>query len=244
MNDLAEIDNREIAKPVSPTGMIQLAIQKGMDAAAIRELNALRKELKEEQARDAFIAAFAAFKKNPPSVLKNKLVDFPTAKGRTTYMHATVDNVCEALDPALTEHGFCYRWETENLEGGIVRVTCVLIHEQGHSESTSLQAVNDSSGGKNAVQAVGSTTTYLQRYTLLLATGIVVRNADDDGNTAGHEDPALTDAQIKELADGLNSTRSDWDKFLALFRIDDLKDMKQSDFAKAKEMIEKKRRAK
>jgi hypothetical protein len=51
----------------------------------------------------------------------------------------------------------------------------------GHSERTPLEASPDASGGKNGIQAVGSTVTYLQRYTLLSATGMAVQDQDDDG---------------------------------------------------------------
>lgn len=237
MNELAEVDERTQQNPMS---LIQSAIAQGADVTTIEKLLALQERWEASQARKAFVAALAAFKADPPKVLKNKLVEF----GNTKYKHATLDNVCNLIDPALSEVGLSFRWETESQDKGIIRVTCILTHEMGHSERTSLQTLPDASGGKNAIQAVGSTVTYLQRYTLLAATGIAVQNTDDDGRNAGKEDPPLTDKQVEELAEGLNATRSDWEKFLAYFRIAELQEMKQSDFAKAKEMIEKKRRNK
>lgn len=239
-NEIAVIDNEKSVAPINPMGLIQLAISQGADTDKLEKLLALQERWQAGEARKAFVAALSAFKNNPPKVLKNKLVEF----GNTKYRHATLDNVCVLIDPALAEHGLSFRWETENLDKGLIRVTCILTHELGHSERTSLQALPDGSGSKNPVQAIGSTVTYLQRYTLLAATGIAVQNQDDDGRGAGGNDPPLTDKQIEELATGLNATKSDWPKFLALFRIDDLADMKQSDFAKAKQMIESKRRAK
>lgn len=240
--ELAEVDERTQQNPM---GLIQSAIAQGADVTTIEKLLALQERWEASQARKAFVAALASFKNHPPKVLKNHLVDYSLKTGgRTSYRHATLDNVCNLIDPALSEHGLSFRWETLNLEGGFIRVTCILTHALGHSERTSLQALPDGSGSKNPVQAIGSTVTYLQRYTLLCATGIAVQNTDDDGRNAGKEDPPLTDKQVEELAEALNATKSDWPRFLAFFRIEDLAEMKQSDFAKAKEMIEKKRRSK
>src|SRR5258708_10458648 len=67
------------------------------------------------------------------------------------------------------------------MEGGTIRVPCTLTHAQGHSESVSMSAQPDTSGSKNSIQAIGSTTSYLQRYTLFAATGLAPKDADTDG---------------------------------------------------------------
>lgn len=239
-DDLAPIERQEIAATTTPASLLQMAIQRGVTTEQLAQLLDLQERWERNQARKEFEAALAAFKANPPSVVKNKLVSF----GNTRYSHATLDNVCDVLGPALAQFGFSYRWRTDIIDGKLVKVTCILTHRCGHSEETSLQAVPDNSGSKNAVQAIGSTTSYLQRYTLLAATGIAVQNADDDGRGAGRSDPTITDEQVKLIADGLNATRSDWDKFLAMFRITDLAELRQSDFARAKELIDRKRGAK
>lgn len=244
MSQLAEIDREEIAVATpNPMVLLQLAVQQGADTDKLEKLLAMQERWEANQARKAFIAALAKFKDNPPRVLKNRLVEYSTAKGKTSYTHATLDNVCEQIGPALAGYGLSYRWETANLEQGIIRVTCILTHELGHSERTSLQALADSSGSKNPVQAIGSTVTYLQRYTLLAATGIAVQGVDNDGR-GGEQEEVITEEQAKALAEGMNATKSDWEKFLAFFKIEDLRDMKANDFAKAKEMIERKRAGK
>ena len=49
-------------------------------------------------------------------------------------------------------------------------MTCQITHELGHSESVEMTAPPDDSGGKNTIQSIASTKTYLERYTLLAAT--------------------------------------------------------------------------
>ncbi len=77
----------------------------------------------------------------------------------------------------LAAHGFSHRWDTKQADGRI-EVSCILTHNLGHSESTTLEASPDSSGKKNAIQQVASTVTYLQRYTLLAACGLATKDMD------------------------------------------------------------------
>lgn len=62
-----------------------------------------------------------------------------------------------------------------------IEVTCILTHKAGHSEETTMIGPEDHSGFKNAIQARGSSTTYLERYTLIGALGLVTADVDNDG---------------------------------------------------------------
>jgi hypothetical protein len=70
---------------------------------------------------------------------------------------------------------------------------CAVTHVKGHVERCIMKALADESGGKNSIQAIGSAITYLQRYTLLAATGLTSADIDDDdGRAAGITDDAPT----------------------------------------------------
>lgn len=171
---------------VTPMAMLQLAVEKGASVDQLERLMALQERYEANEAKKEFVAAMTRFKENPKIIEKNATVDFTSQKGRTHYKHATLANVCDVIGPALSEVGISHRWETEQLDGGAVKVTCVLTHARGHSERTPLQASRDDSGNKNHIQAVGSVVTYLQRYTLLAATGMAVADQrDDDGRGGG-----------------------------------------------------------
>ncbi len=227
-----------------PMGLVQFALSRGASVEQIEKLVALAEREQAKRAKRAFESAVAAFKQNPPAVLRNKLVEFDTSKGRTSYKHATLDNVCAQLDPALAKFGLSARWKTDQLDGGLIRVTCILSHVEGHSEETRLQCTADISGGKNAIQAVGSTVTYLERYTLLAACGIAVQNADDDGAASGRPDDVLTGQQCKELCDLMNEKRADFDKFCQFFKINDISELPQTKFNQAMSMVSQKKGAK
>jgi hypothetical protein len=162
--------------PASPTPMelLQIAVSKDLSIEKIAQLMELQLEWEANEARKAFVQAMNAFKANPPQILKNKHVKF----GQTEYDHATLDHVCRAAMEGLSKVGISHRWNVTQSDG-LIHVTCVLTHEQGHSEETTLSGPADSSGSKNAIQAIGSAVTYLQRYTLLAATGLAAGNDND-----------------------------------------------------------------
>lgn len=164
------------------------ATDKTFDVAKLEKLLEVRERWEAAEARKAFVAALNAFKASPPTVSKNKQVRFTTDRGTTEYRHATLDNVCEAIGEALSKHGLSHRWEVTQ-DKDAIRVACVLTHVLGHSERVSLEAMPDKSGSKNGIQAVGSTVTYLQRYTLLSVTGMATTDQDDDGQ--GHRREVL-----------------------------------------------------
>lgn len=202
---------------VTPSHMLQMAVEQGADLDKLEKLMDLQERWERGEARKAFVASMNRFKENPPKLTKNKTVDYTSSKGRTTYNHASLDHICDTIGKALSDVGISYAWKTNQQENGLVRVTCILTHEAGHSEETALQAAPDTSGGKNSIQAVGSTVTYLQRYTLLAATGMATEDQDDDGTGAGPE-PAKTLAddrkKLNEIVDLVNETGADEKKLL------------------------------
>jgi hypothetical protein len=92
--------------------------------------------------------------------------------------------------------GIIQTWRSTDLNGKTT-VTCIL-EGFGHTkEGSTLSGPADTSGGKNSIQAIGSTSTYLQRYTLLMTCGIVARGTDDDGKTEGMSEDAIADYAIQ-----------------------------------------------
>lgn len=161
---------------VTPMELIQRASASGASIEQMAQLFELKLRVDADEAKRAFNLAMAAFKRNPPYISKNKDVQ----AGPVKYSHATLDHVVEKITPALSAVGVRHRWDVRQ-DAALIAVTCVLSHELGHSESTVLAEMPDKSGSKNAVQAVASTVTYLQRYTLLLATGMATGGMDTDG---------------------------------------------------------------
>lgn len=180
--------------PTTPAQVVAYAMAHGAPIAEIREFMALQREWEADQARKAYVEAMAQFKLNPPKVVKDKLVEF----SGTRYTHATLGAVTEAIVAGLAAHGFTHRWVPQQ-EGGQITVTCIITHRLGHSESVSLSSGKDDSGKKNAIQQVASAITYLQRYTLLAATGVATMDQPDDDGQGYGLNTALADKWIAEV---------------------------------------------
>lgn len=175
----------------SPAALMMTALSRGANLDQMERMMELQRQWESHEAEKAYNLALAAFKAENIKITKNKLVDFETRTGRTTYMHAELAQVVDAVGPALSRHGFGWSWKPEQ-SGGAIRVSCVLRHRLGHSESVTLEARADESGGKNAIQAIVSTTTYLSRHTLKLITGTAESGDDDDGAEGGKGAPEVS----------------------------------------------------
>ncbi|HEY5800929.1 MAG TPA: ERF family protein [Burkholderiaceae bacterium] len=188
-NAVSEVTAMPLAPAASnittPADIVRYAIDKGASLDAIEKLMELQVKFEANEARKQYVADMAEFKRNPPTIVKDHQVSFGTGSGKTQYMHATIGNVTGKIIASLAQHGFSHSWNTAQRDGRI-SVTCTITHRLGHSESVMLESSPDKSGGKNDIQAIVSAQTYLQRHTLLAATGLATHDqADDDGQAAG-----------------------------------------------------------
>lgn len=165
--------------------MLATCLDKGLGVNELKVLMELRREEEAYIARRAFVEAMAKVKAKSLIVSRNKVVEYENRDGdKTVYRHASLDAVLDVAVPELSKEGLSHRWDIIPEEGGKIRVRCVITHFMGHSESGAEMAANpDTSGGKNAIQAYGSTVKYLQRYTFMSALGMSDRDprTDDDG---------------------------------------------------------------
>lgn len=207
MNELAE-RNPAFA---TPNAMLMHALQSGAPIELIRDLMTLKRDHEADEARKAFAAAKAAAFADLPAIIKTEKADFEIrGGGRKSYAFEDLGKVLEAVRPVLGKHGLSVSWRSTVSEGGAIVVTCVLEHGLGHREENSLPAPRDESGNKNYIQSIGSTLSYLQRYTLKIGLGLAA-SRDDDGSaskagagpqgTISPEQASQIDALLGELHD-------------------------------------------
>lgn len=183
MNAVARVQDEAVSVvPMTPMDMVQQAVSSGANIEVVAKLMDLHERWEANQARKDFDAALASAKSEIKPVVRNK-------KGHNEKRYADFAAYAREVDPILAKHGLSYRFRTE--QDGAIKVTCVLSHKNGHSETNTLAGPADSSGSKNAIQAIGSTLTYLQRYTLTQALGLAASD-DDDGRSA--EDKPISGA--------------------------------------------------
>jgi hypothetical protein len=184
------VPNIQPAGPVSPMptvsgtmDIVRAALATG-NIEMLREATALAKELDAIAARKAFDNAMADAKAEIPTIKRNRLVDAGEKNGKAgpKYRFEDLAEIAQTVDPILSRHGLSYRYRVASPINQPVTVTCVVSHRAGHFEETTLTAGRDDGPGRNAIQQVGSTITYLQRYTLKAALGLAVSH-DEDGRT-------------------------------------------------------------
>jgi hypothetical protein len=173
------IDAQPQFDPTTPMGLIAMAAQRGASVEQMQQLFELKLRMEADEAKKAFHKSFSAFKAEAVRVVKNVSVTDGPLKGKK---YADLFGVVNAVTPVLAKHELSHSWKLTRDEKDWMEVTCTISHSLGHSESVSMGAAPDAGPGRNAIQARGSAKSYLERYTLLAATGLAAADTDTDGN--------------------------------------------------------------
>ena len=186
-------DALAVQKPavqITPAAMLTLAASKDVDPDKLQKLMDFAERWQANQAKMAYNAAMMAFKTDAVRISRN--ITYAAGSPLAGKKYADLFGVVDKLTPALSSHGLSASWKVTKDEPGWIEVTCTIRHEQGHSESVSMGGEPDKGPARNPIQARGSAITYLERYTLLAATGMAAAGQDDDGGTQG---PKLGDQE-------------------------------------------------
>lgn len=191
--------DRGLVSPVVSAGLAIL--EKNPSPETLRELIAVQREWEANEARKLFTAALVGLKVGlPTTIAHDRKVSFNT----TNYTHTSLAAAVEAVTPHLINHGFVHSWHPATNGANEVAVTCRLTHQAGHFEEVTLKAPPDAKGGKNGAQAVMSTVTMLERYTLLALLGIATADmGESQGEEENHSEPGKIDSARNLRAVGL-----------------------------------------
>jgi len=146
----------------------------------LERIIALQEHILDRQAQAAFDHAFAQLQAHIPTVRERGKTDKGT--------YATRENIIDAVRPVLSRYGFSLAFRTEWPDATHVKVVGILTHEGGHQRQSEFLSAADTSGSKNAVQALGSAVEYGRRYTTTDLLCIVTTGADDDGQRSSAPD--------------------------------------------------------
>lgn len=175
----------------------RMATNPDIDPDRIERFIALKERMDKEAARKSFAAALAECQAEIPAIEERGQIKYgkKNAEGEDTGpTYALWEDINETIRPILKRHGFALSFRTGQTPEGRIVVTGVLSHRDGHFEETSMSLMHDSSGGKNAVQAIGSSISYGKRYTAGALLNFTSRGEDDDGEAGGK---LLTKAQAR-----------------------------------------------
>lgn len=235
--------------PVSETAAIVHMIERAardpaVDIDKMERLLQMQERVMARQAKAAYDSALADMQPKLPVIGRRGKIEIRAkdAKGERTgpvqqsTAYALWEDINEGIRPVLAEHGFALSFRVGLAEDGRITVTGILSHREGHREETTITLMHDSSGSKNAVQAVGSSTSYGKRYTAGALLNFTSRGEDDDGKAAGAE-PTITDEQVAELSKLLIDTKSDLTRFLKAIKLESLTEIRADKFEAAVKLI-------
>ena len=200
MNELQKVEqaqpvaNTEIKQNVSsPMRLVEMAISQNADIDKLEKLMDMQERWDAKQAEKSFNDAMSKFQAECPVIKSHK--SGGSFKGGGGYMYAPIGDIVEQVRDTMAKHGLSYRFEQAQ-NGAEITVTCVATHVDGHSVRLSISGNPDASGSKNSVQSVGSTITYLRRYTLTGVFGIVTGDADTDARVGASQ--VVKGASVKQ----------------------------------------------
>lgn len=239
MSELTTVNDNQVAAQSNDnmaSMFMSMAMNPECDVDKLEKLMALYERDEARKSKVAFSKDFAEMQSELPTVAKNKTVSFKkdgNGNPITAYKHATLEDIVDVVRPVLQTFGFAASFSVNTIDK--VSVTCTLMHKEGHSIETTITLASDQSGGKNGVQAIGSSVSYGKRYTLASLLNIATRD-DDDAQAAEQKDSrVITAGQSKTLEAKFSQlTDERQDSFIAWlqdrFKVDSIPEVRASDF--------------
>ena len=175
MNTLEKAPNQNIVPLNQVTQyqkLMEMAISSNADVDKLEKLMDLQDRWEQKEAKKAFTQSMARFQSQCPVIQRTK--------NGHNFKYAPMCDVIAQVKELEADCGLSHRFE-QDTQNDSISITCVVSHIDGHSEKLRLEALADQTGSKNAVQAIGSTITYLQRYSFLGSFGIATADEDMDG---------------------------------------------------------------
>jgi hypothetical protein len=171
-----------IIRRIEPNALLQAAVEKGASVETLEKLLALAKDVRAEQAREAFNRAFAEFQSKCPPITKSKTAKIATRTGGSySYSYTPLEDITEKIVPVMAPLGLSVSYRMGGTKDS-VHAVAIITHEMGHfKESGEVHMPVVAGGvGANPAQCVGIAATYARRYALLAVTGISPQGEDPD----------------------------------------------------------------
>jgi len=177
-----------------------------------KELIAMCRDQRAEDAKAAFAKAFFQLRKNMPEIYADK--EAKTRTGETAYTYCSEAEISRMIEPHLMSYGFAMLFGQSEHDGRItVKVT--LMHEGGHSEEREFTV---RAGAPNAMKDAaacdsgGATTAW--RHLMMKWFGLKSRISDNQN--AAIEGEKIGPDKIQWLQEQVRETGSNEARFLAM----------------------------
>lgn len=222
-------------------GITRAALDPNVDVEKLERLLAIQQTLLADQRRTAFRAALARLQERLPQITKQGTILDRDGKARNRF--AKIEDIDAIIRPMCAEEGFSFAFDSKIGPGGMIEFTGTLSHREGHAETKTLTLPIDTGAGRNAVQSIGSTTSYARRYLLTMHLNLITRDEDDDGGGGSGNEP-ITAVQAAELHRLLGEAGGDPARFCRWLGVENVEQVRLSQYGRALKFLEEKKRQK
>ena len=230
------------ADHVDVSSLVRLAVDKGVSVEILERLVALQERVSDRAAESAMVNAIAEFQAECPSIRKSKKATIRTRSGISySYTYASLDDIAQTIRPLLHKHGLSYTWDS-TVEGGVMTVTCILRHVEGHSVTATFTAPTDTKADMSGAQRHGAALTYARRQSLVQVLGLT--SADDDNDAPGAPDvdtEVISAEQVADIESLIQEVKASKHKFLEWLSVESLGAIPTARHEEAVAALERKR---
>ena len=194
--------------------LIQQGIEKGISVGTMERLLAMRKELKQEFAKEKFDEAMAKFQSECPEIKKTKEVK--TKSGIVAYRYAPIENIIKQVKKLLADNGLSYSTQVINNKD-TVKAVCIVKHTAGHSENYEMEVpLGNKTDVMSNSQVMAAAATFAKRYAFCNAFGIMTADEDTDAKPTTATKKQYT---VKEVIEKIKACKTkvkadEWRKWI------------------------------
>jgi hypothetical protein len=202
----------------------RIASNPDADISKLSAMLDMQERILDRNAKQQFTADLASMQIELPRVMEHGTLEVKK-EGRTiqSSKFAKLEDINDAIRPVLQKYGFAVTFRIKP-EPPLMWITTVLSHRDGHSEETSIPLALDTSGSKNAVQAVGSTISYGKRYGICAMLNISTGDDVDGQGLAANKEPPkqpITDSRLTKAIEKINAGEYTVDRLHAAYALND-----------------------
>jgi hypothetical protein len=232
--------------------IINAAANPKVDLEKMKGLIAMRDHMEALAAKVAFDENLSLLQAELPVIPRRGLIEVLKKDERTgertgrlqqSTPYALWEDIAETIKPILSKYGFSLSFRTPHDPSGKISVTGILARG-GHREETTLPFQHDSTGSKNAAQAIVSAVSYGKRTVAGMLLNIITRGEDDDGKRTGDVPNMISTEQLAELMGMANEAGADKERFCNMMKVASFADIPALRFDEAKAQLERKLRDK
>jgi hypothetical protein len=194
----------------------RVAMDKDADITKLEKMLDMQERILNRNAKQQFTADLASMQIELPRVIEK-------GEGHNKSKYALLEDINDTIRPVLQKYGFAVTFRVKH-ESNVMWITTVLSHRDGHSEETSIPLALDTSGSKNAVQAVGSTISYGKRYGICMMLNISTGEDNDAQGLAANKEPPkqpITDSRLTKAIGKINAGEYTLDRLHAAYTLND-----------------------